>query len=111
MLGSIWFRRVRCKRRAPPAQVDRISNWPSISERPVRFDLMQPAIRRVARRGDRMRRRDILAFFAGAAVPWPLVAIAQLSERVRVIGVLIGLAENDPNNSPRVAGFQQGLQE
>ena len=36
-----------------------------------------------------MRRRDILAFFAGAAVPWPLVTIAQQSERLRVIGVLI----------------------
>src|SRR5205085_11062111 len=58
-----------------------------------------------------MRRRDILAFFAGAAVPWPLLAIAQQSERVRDIGVLIGLPEDDPHNPFRIAAFQQGLQE
>jgi putative tryptophan/tyrosine transport system substrate-binding protein len=58
-----------------------------------------------------MRRRDVLALLAGFAVPLPLAASAQQSERVRVIGVLIGLAENDPYIAPRLAGFQHGLQD
>ena len=58
-----------------------------------------------------MRRRDVLALLAGFAVPLPLAAIAQQSERARVIGVLIGLAENDPDIALRLAGFQHGLQD
>jgi ABC-type uncharacterized transport system substrate-binding protein len=58
-----------------------------------------------------MRRRDILSLLAGAAVPWPLMAIAQQSERMRVIGVLVGVAEDDSEIPHRIAGFQQGLRE
>jgi putative tryptophan/tyrosine transport system substrate-binding protein len=58
-----------------------------------------------------MRRRDILAIFAGTAVPWPLLALAQQAERLRVIGVLIGVTENDPTNPPRIEAFQRGLQD
>jgi putative ABC transport system substrate-binding protein len=54
-----------------------------------------------------MRRRDVLALLAGAAVCWPIVAVPQ----PRSIGVLIGLAEDDPEIPARVAAFEQGLSE
>jgi putative tryptophan/tyrosine transport system substrate-binding protein len=56
-----------------------------------------------------MRRREFIALF-GAATAWPLPLTAQQPERVRRIGVLSGLAENDPEGHVRVAAFQEGLQ-
>ena len=58
-----------------------------------------------------MRRRDVLSVFAGALAPWPLAAIAQLSDRVRVIGVLIGLPEGDAEIPERVTAFEMGLRD
>jgi putative ABC transport system substrate-binding protein len=40
---------------------------------------------------------------------WPLAARAQQPERMRRIGVLIDLAENDPEGEARIAAFLQGL--
>jgi putative ABC transport system substrate-binding protein len=37
--------------------------------------------------------------------------MAQQAERPKVVGVLIGLAETDPNQPPRVAAFEQGLRD
>ena len=42
-----------------------------------------------------MRRREFIAGLGGSVV-WPVTARAQQGERVRRIGVLIGLDENDP---------------
>jgi len=56
-----------------------------------------------------MRRRDVLAFLAGVGFVGPIAAFAQQPERVRVIGVLAGLAEGDPSHPPRIAAFEQGL--
>jgi putative ABC transport system substrate-binding protein len=56
-----------------------------------------------------MTRREVLALLAAAMAT--ATAVAQQPERPRVIGVLIHLSENDPDNPPRVAGFQWGLQE
>jgi len=58
-----------------------------------------------------MRRRDFIRLLGGAAVTWPLAARAQQPERVRRIGVLMGLAADDPEAQARVAAFLQGLQE
>ena len=41
---------------------------------------------------------------------WPVAARAQPTERMRRIGVLVGLAENDPEMKQRLAGFREGLE-
>ena len=58
-----------------------------------------------------MRRRDILAVLAGVTVSWPLMVLGQPLGSVRIVAVLMGLAENDPEVSPRVAILKQALQE
>src|SRR5262249_57329198 len=56
-----------------------------------------------------MRRREFVAYIGGAAA-WPLAARAQQPERMRRIGVLTGLAEDDPEEKARLAAFRQGLE-
>jgi putative tryptophan/tyrosine transport system substrate-binding protein len=55
-----------------------------------------------------IKRRDFIALLSGAAV-WPSTARAQQGERMRRIGVLIGLAESDPAAQPDVAAFRDAL--
>ena len=57
-----------------------------------------------------MRRREFINLLGGAAAAWPLAARAQQGERVRRIGVLTALAEDDPENQARLAGFRYGLE-
>ncbi|MFZ0841481.1 MAG: ABC transporter substrate-binding protein [Xanthobacteraceae bacterium] len=57
-----------------------------------------------------MRRREFIAAL-GSAVAWPVVARGQQPERVRRIGVLLGLAGNDPEGQARLAAFLQTLQQ
>src|SRR6516164_6318992 len=58
----------------------------------------------------RMKRREFIAGLSGA-MAWPLVARAQQPERMRRIGVLMGLAADDPRGQGQAKGFQQSLQQ
>jgi len=57
-----------------------------------------------------MRRREFMTVLAGAAIGWPLAARAQ-GERMRRIGVLMGIAESDPARQSLVSAFTEALQE
>jgi putative ABC transport system substrate-binding protein len=57
-----------------------------------------------------VRRREFITLLGGAAA-WPLVARAQQGERMRRIGVLMGLVASDPEAQSRVAAFERGLRE
>ena len=55
-----------------------------------------------------MRRREFIAGL-GSATAWPVVAGAQQPERMRRIGVLVSVDENDPEGNRRHSAFTQAL--
>jgi putative tryptophan/tyrosine transport system substrate-binding protein len=59
----------------------------------------------------RMRRREFIIFGGSAAAVWPLAAPAQQSNRLRVVGVLLAMAPDDPEAQLRVKAFETGLRE
>src|SRR4051812_3074259 len=60
-----------------------------------------------------MQRRDFITLVGGAAamVARPVAPRAQQPGRVRLIGLLNILAEDDPESRLRIAAFKQSLQE
>ena len=53
-------------------------------------------------------RREFITLLGGAAAAWPLAARAQQPERMRRVGVLMGITK-DAEGQARVAAFRDGL--
>jgi putative ABC transport system substrate-binding protein len=56
-----------------------------------------------------LRRREFITLLGGAAA-WPLAARAQQGDRMRRIGVIMGI-ESGPDARTRIAAFRQALRE
>src|SRR5262245_9467155 len=61
------------------------------------------------RRGDRMRRRELIALLSCAVVAWPLSAGAQQPSKQRRIGVLMTIDAREPEAQARLNALREGL--
>jgi putative ABC transport system substrate-binding protein len=58
-----------------------------------------------------MRRREFISLLGSAAVAWPLAARAQQPEQMRRLGLLMNMAEDNPEGQAFVAAFEQVLRQ
>jgi putative ABC transport system substrate-binding protein len=56
-------------------------------------------------------RRQFISALGGASLAWPRATRAQQPERMRRVGMLMAVAENDPEGQKYVAAFVRGLRE
>src|ERR1700738_3636220 len=62
--------------------------------------------------GADMRRREFITLLGGTAAGWPLAARAQqAAARVRRVGVLLRIAQDDPDAQRDLQNFRKGLWE
>ena len=59
---------------------------------------------------NQLKRREFIMLLGGAAAAWPLAAPAQQPERMRLVGVLSNIPEDDAAMKARFAAFGQELE-
>jgi putative tryptophan/tyrosine transport system substrate-binding protein len=58
-----------------------------------------------------VRRRDFIKVIVSSAAAWPGAAWPQQPNRIRLVSVLVGLDENDPETKSRIKAFRLGMRD